>query len=204
MDALIDEPGATYIFDRGYVDYDAFDRYCKDGIFFVTRLKSNAVIEPLTSNAIPPGSKISADEQVRVGSPQKRVKHELRMIQTQDSEGNLLFLVTNRFDLTGDEIGEMYRNRWAIETFFKWMKQHLRLKRFYGTSERAVHNQIWIALIAFCLHVLVKLDTKVEHSILEISRWLHKLLWQPYAQWLARMKRKPSRTSTGRRPQASS
>jgi Transposase DDE domain/Domain of unknown function (DUF4372) len=142
MDALIVEPGSTYIFDRGYVDYDAFDRYCKDGIFFVTLLKNNAVIEPLASNAIPPGSKISADEKVRIGSPQKRVKHELRMIQTQDSEGNLLFLVTNRFDLTGDEIGEMYRNRWAIETFFKWMKQHLRIKRFYGTSERAVHSNL--------------------------------------------------------------
>lgn len=70
------------------------------------------------------------------------MKHAFRMIETQDSEGNLLFLVTNRFDLTCDEINEMYRSRWAIEIFFKWMKQHLQLKHLYGTSEQAVTNQV--------------------------------------------------------------
>jgi IS4 transposase len=89
------------------------------------------------------------DERVRIGSSQKRAKHEYRMIETADSEGNQLILVTNRFDLTSDEISAMYRSRWAVETFFKWMKQHLRIKRFYGTSDQAVQNQIWIALIAF-------------------------------------------------------
>ncbi|NIK78357.1 IS4 transposase [Paenibacillus castaneae] len=91
----------------------------------------------------------------------------------------------------------MYR-RWAIETFFKWMKQHLRIKHFHGQSDRAVHNQIWIALIAFCLLFLVKLEAKVDHSLLQLSRWLTKLLWQPYTQWLERMKQKPSRESKGR------
>lgn len=67
-----------------------------------------------------------------------------------------LFLLTNQFDLTADEIGEMYRSRWAIETFFKWMKQHIKIKSFYGTSENAVMNQVWMALIAYCLLTLVK------------------------------------------------
>ncbi|MDQ8738388.1 IS4 family transposase [Paenibacillus sp. LHD-38] len=199
MDSLIDETGVTYVFDRGYVDYDAFNRYCKDNIRFVTRLKNNAVIEPLESFEIPPDSKVVVDERVRIGSPQKRVKHDLRMIQTDDSEGNLLVLITNRFDLTSEEISEMYRSRWAIETFFKWMKQHLQIKWFYGTSERAVHNQVWIALIAFCLLALIKLNIKAGHSLLQLSRWLKTLLWRPYSEWIERIKRQPSRTSAGRR-----
>ncbi|BBH21762.1 hypothetical protein Back11_31070 [Paenibacillus baekrokdamisoli] len=135
------------MFDRGYVDYAAYDRFCMNQIFFVTRLKNNAVIEPLLTYDLPPNSTVSLDEKIRVGTQQKRMKHPLRMVQTVDSEGNLLFLLTNRFDLTADEIGEMYRSRWAIETFFKWMKQHIKIKTFYGTSENAVMNQVWMALI---------------------------------------------------------
>nr|WP_074904851.1 IS4 family transposase [Paenibacillus algorifonticola] len=145
----------------GYIDYAVFDRYCRVEIFFVTRLKSNTHLEPLEEMDVPAGSLVSADCLVRIGSQQqkKKMKHALRMVQTEDSQGNLLFLVTNRFDLTCDEISEMYRSRWAIETFFKWMKQHLQIKHLYRTSEQAVTNQIWIALIACCLLVLVKLDT---------------------------------------------
>ncbi|MCU6711713.1 transposase [Paenibacillus sp. J5C_2022] len=73
------------------------------------------------------------------------MKHELRMIQTQDSAGNLLFLATNRFDLTCDEVSEMHRSCWAIEIFFKWMKQHLQIKHLCGTREQAVPNQVWIS-----------------------------------------------------------
>ena len=198
LNELVHEPGVTYVFDRGYIDYAAFDRYCSDGILFVTRLKSNTHIEPLEELAVPEGSSVTADWRVRIGSQQKKMKHALRMIQTQDTEGNLLFLVTNRFDLTCDEISEMYRSHWAIETFFKWMKQHLQIKHLYGTSEHAVYNQVWIALIAFCLFTLVKLETKVEHSLLQLTRWLTKLLWKPCSQWIMRLKKKSCRTSRGR------
>lgn len=132
LDELVDEPGMTYVFDRGYLDYAAFDRYCEQDIFFVTRLKNNASIEPIEFLETPQDSHVSEDVIVRIGSPQKKMKHLLRMVQTEDSQGNLLFLVTNRFDLTCDEISDMYRSRWAIETFFKWMKQHLRIKHFHG------------------------------------------------------------------------
>ncbi|OXM13894.1 IS4 family transposase [Paenibacillus herberti] len=204
MDSLIDEEGVTYVFDRGYVDYKAFDSYSERGIHFVTRLKNNAVIEPIESFEIPTGSLVTMDERVRIGSSQKRAKHEFRMIETSDSEGNQLILVTNHFDRTSDEISAMYRSRWVIETFFKWMKQHLRIKRFYGTSDRAVHNQIWIGLIAFCLLVLVKQDTKTPHSLLQLSRWLNVLLWKPSEHWLNRIHRPPSRKSTGRKRSESS
>ncbi len=147
MNQLVHEPGVTYVFDPGYIDYSAFERYYLDGILFVTRLKSNTHIEPLEEVIVPEGSKVSADWYVRIGSQQKKMKHMLRMIQTQDSEGNLFFLVTNLFDLTSEEFSEMYRSRWAIETFFKWMKQHMQIKHLYGTSEQEVTNQIWIALV---------------------------------------------------------
>ena len=198
MDSLIDETGATYVFDRGYIDYSTFDRYCDQGIFFVTRLKKNAVIRPIYSFRLPPDSKVLSDEMVHIGTPQKRMENVLRLIHTVDSEGNKLAIVTNRFDLNADEIGEMYRKRWAIETFFKWMKQHVRIKSFYGTSERAVMNQVWIALIAFCLLVLVKQETGSSHPLLQLYRWLKVLLWKPFDMWLNRIEYRPSRTSAGR------
>ncbi|WP_181454665.1 transposase [Paenibacillus dendritiformis] len=129
----------------------------------------------------------------------KRMKHKLRMMATTDSQGDFLILLTNRFDLSCDEISEMYRSRRAIETLLKWMKQHLKIKHFYGTSKQAVHNQVWRTLIAFCLLMLAKRDANVEHSLLQIQRWLKALIWKPYAQWIGRMKRRPSRKSAGRK-----
>lgn len=199
MDSLIEEKGVTYVFDRGYVDYFTFDRYCDEGIFFVTRLKKNAIIRPIDSFKLPPDSKVLSDGMVYIGTPQKRMENVLRLIHTIDSEGSPLMIVTNRFDLDADEIGEMYRKRWAIETFFKWMKQHIRIKSFYGTSERAVMNQVWIALIAFCLLVLVKQETGSSHPLLQLYRWLKVLLWKPFNMWLERIELRPSRTSVGRR-----
>lgn len=87
--------------------------------------------------------------------------------------------MTNRFDLTGDEISDIYRGRWAFETLFKWMKQHLQLKRFYGTIEQVIRNQVWIAVIAFCFLVLTKCEVEVTHSLLQLGRWLKVLLWKP-------------------------
>ena len=199
LEELADEKGITYVFDRGYVDYAAYDRFCKEQIFFVTRLKNNAMIEPLESYELPAKNTVSLDEKIRVGTQKNRMEYPLRMIQTVDSEGNLLFLLTNRFDLKADEISEMYRNRWAIETFFKWMKQHIKIKTFYGTSENAVMNQVWMALIAYCLLALVKQDLKREHSLLEISRRLKVFLWRSCIEWIEQLNRAPSKTSAGRK-----
>lgn len=199
MDELIDEIGTTYVFDRGYIDYASFDRYCDEGIFFVTRSKKNTVMRPIYAFTVPEDSSVLSDEMVYVGTPQKRMENVLRLIHTVDSEGNLLQILTNRFDLDADEISDMYRKRWAIETFFKWMKQHVRIKSFYGTSEQAVMNQVWIALIAFCLLVLIKQETGTHHTILQLYRWLKVLLWKPFQNWLKQMRKPPTRTSAGRR-----
>jgi hypothetical protein len=200
LDSLVHKQGLTYVFDRGYIDYARFDDYCDRGIFFVTRTKKNAVIRPIESFTLPGDSKVLTDEMVYVGTPQKRMENVLRLIHTVDSEGNPVAILTNRFDLSADEIGQIYRERWAIETFFKWMKQHVRIKTFYGTSEQAVMNQIWIALIAFCLLVLLKMETGTKRSLLELYRWLKVLLWDSAKKWLDRIHYKPVRSSAGRQP----
>ncbi|WP_179090229.1 IS4 family transposase [Paenibacillus sp. FSL H8-0548] len=176
MDALIDEEGITYVFDHGYVDYTAYDRYCEYNIFFVTCLKKNAVIEPLSTYELPQDSKVSFDEKVRIGTHKSQMKHSLRMVQTEYSEGNMLFLLTNRFDLSANKVGGMYRSRWVIETFFKWMKQHIKIKTFYGTSENVVMNQVWMELISYCLLTLIKQETGMKHRLLQIYRWLKVFL----------------------------
>lgn len=199
LDNLVDEVGLTYVFDRGYIDYEKFDDYCERGIFFVTRSKKNTVIRVAEDFTLPKDSQIQSDQMVYIGTPQKRMENILRLIRTADSEGNPISILTNRFDLDADEIGQIYRERWAIETFFKWMKQHARIKSFYGTSEQAVMNQVWIALIAFCLLVIVKLETGAHRTLLELYRWLKTLLWDEAQRWIQRIVHKPDRTSAGRR-----
>ena len=199
MENLVDEVGIAYVFDRGYIDYEKFDDYFERGIFFVTRSKKNTVIRVANTFSLTKDSQVQSDQMVHIRTPQKRMENVLRLIKSSDSEGNSISILTNRFDSEADEIGQIYRERWAIETFFKWMKQHVRIKSFYGTSEQAVMNQVWMALIAFCLLVLVKWETGTERSLLELYRWLKTLLWDGADAWLRRIQRKPSRASTGRR-----
>ena len=122
----------------------------------------------------------------------------LSWIETVDSEGNPIRIVTNRFDLDAEEIGEIYRSRWKIELFFKWLKQHVKIKTFYGTSDKAVHNQILIALIAYCLLLLIKMEIQTRHSLLQISRFLIILLCKDHREWMTHMLYQSQRTSRGR------
>ncbi|WP_240418554.1 transposase [Paenibacillus periandrae] len=157
------------------------------------------MIRPNESFALPADSGVLTVEMVVIGTPQKRMVNILRLIHRVDSEGNPVAILMNRFDLSTDEIGQIYRERWAIETFFKWMKQHARIKNFYGTSERAVLSRVWMALIAFCLLVLMKIETGTKHSLLNQCRWLKVLLWKSEQEWVTRIHYKPLRSSAGRR-----
>ena len=109
---------------------------------------------------------------VYIGTTQNRTENVFRLLEVMDTKGNNLRLITNRFDLNAEEISDIYRSRWAIELFFKWLKQHVEIKHFYGMSETAIQNQIFLALITYCLHVLVQLETKSKKSLLRIVRWL--------------------------------
>jgi IS4 transposase len=203
MDVLIDETDVTYLMDRGYLDYGKYDDYCERGVRFVSRLKDNAVIEELEELPVAVGSKIHRDVKVILGKDKKRMTHALRMIETTDGKGNPVRIITNRFDLTAEEIGDLYRSRWQIEMFFRWVKQNLKLTRFYGEGEAAVLNQIWICLIAYCLLLLMKLEMTTKKTLTELMDLLKNLLWKPWEIFLATIQRKPSRTSKGRQKKVS-
>src|SRR5690606_13224909 len=161
-----------------------FDRMTDDGYFFVSRLKKNAVIREVESFSLPEDSGVISDKLVYIGTTQNRAENLFRLLEVEDTKGNILRLITNRFDLNAEEISEIYRSRWAIELFFKWLKQHVEIKHFYGMSEVAIQNQIYLALITYCLHVLIQLEMKSKKSLLRITRWLKRALWKPAYVWL--------------------
>jgi|SRR5699024_138069 len=136
-----------------------------DGLFFVSRLKKNAITRTIESFQLPNDSSVTKDKMVYLGTTQNRAENVFRLIEVFDTKGNTLRLITNRFDLSADEISDIYRSRWAIELFFKWLKQHVEIKHFYSMTENALQNQIYLALITYCLHVLIRLETKSKKSL---------------------------------------
>lgn len=202
MDSLIElDRDALYIFDRGYVDYRKFDEYCRGGTRFVTRLRYNtSIAETYERRTIPQGSPVLRDDVVRIGSSASRsMTHPTRWIETLDSEGNLIIILTNDLTMDAVEIGDLYRRRWQIELFFKWIKQHLKVKSMYGKSENAVFNQLRIALIAFCLLLLLQLRVSHNGRVLLVYRCLQNTWAQPFEVFLRCLNRPPSRSSPGRK-----
>ena len=183
MKNFVTEPGITYIFDRAYIDYKEYDRYCREGIFFISRLKKNAIIRVFNENAVAKGSPVLSDKEVFLGGINTKMQHSVRIIQVIDSSnGERSYIVTNRFDLTAEEIAQIYRLRWRIEIFFKWIKQHLKIKNFFGTSFNAVLNQIYSALILFCLLKLMHILVGIKYDFLEMVRLIINGLWNTFLQ----------------------
>ncbi|WP_130859342.1 IS4 family transposase [Gracilibacillus phocaeensis] len=190
LEVLVDDKACMYVFDRGYLDYERFDRMTDEGYFFVSRVRKNAVTRTLETFSLPENSDVLSDEMVVIGTTQNRSENVFRLLKVIDSKGNELKILTNRFDLDADEIAELYKSRWAIELFFKWMKQHLNIKKFYGQSEQAVHNQVYIAMIVYCLNVLIQLETKSKRTYLQISRYLKAALWKSAHIWIRKIQGK--------------
>lgn len=202
MNELVDlDADAIHLFDRGYTDYKQYDKLCEQGIRFITRLKKNAKTEVLNEQMPDVENHIFSDQEVYLGNTQNGTKMQspVRLIKTKDSQGNDVIILTNCFDLSAKEIGDLYRYRWKIETFFKWMKQHFKIKTFYGKSQNAVYTQIWIALITYCLQVLLQLRLNHKGSLLEIKETLQNLLLKPFEEFLQALFRKPTRQSKGRK-----
>ena len=187
LEILVDDKECMYVFDRGYLDYERFDRMTDDGFFFVSRLRKNAVTRVVESFEVSEQSSVLSDEMILIGNTQNRTENVFHRIEILDPNGKELYLITNRFDLSADEVAELYKSRWAIELFFKWMKQHLNIKKFYGQSEQAVHNQVFIAMIVYCLNVLAQLHTNSSRTYLQISRYLKAVLWKPARIWLRKI-----------------
>lgn len=174
-------------FDRGYLDYERFDCMTDTGYFFVSRLRKNAVTRVIEQFELPTDSTALSDEMILIGTTQNRAENAFRLIKVLDSKGNELHLFTNRFDLSVDEIAELYKSRWEIELFFKWLKQHLNIKKFYVQSEQGVHNQVYIAMIVYCLHVLAQLNTNSSKAYLKISRLLKAAPWKSAHLWIRKI-----------------
>jgi hypothetical protein len=197
-DLVVEDKDALNVFDRGYLDYKKFNRYCKEGIRFVTRLKANAIIEIIKELPVIPGGLVLKDQIVRLGNLQTKMEYPVRLIEVLDTKGERIVIISNDFSLNSEEIGAIYRYRWQIEIFFKWLKQHFYVKHFYGTSQPAVENQLYIALCTFCLLTLLKLETGYSKSLLEFTRILKSNFYEPFAQFVAKLRRRPSRKSCGR------
>jgi len=194
---LIADPNALYVFDRGYVDYKRWDDYCEAKIRFVTRIKDNFIINVIDSKQVD-GTNMT-ESTVLLGDTKTTImRHQLRLIHTVDTTGTPVVILTNDFKMSALEISEIYRNRWKIELFFKWIKQHLKVKKFYGQSANAVYSQIWLALITYCLLLLTKVDLKASNSLLDIQRLLEDNLFKPFNVFLVLLQRKATKTSRGR------
>ncbi|WP_144567980.1 transposase, partial [Siminovitchia fortis] len=120
-------------------------------------------------------------------------------VETVDSRGNKVSIVCNDAKINAQEISDLYRTRWQIELFFKWVKQHLVLKRLYGQSKNAVYNQIYIAMITYCLNLLLKHKTGYKGTLLEMKNWVSDLWDQKIEAFIAEIFKEPERTSNGRR-----
>jgi IS4 transposase len=159
LDQIVCQPGAYYIVDRGYLDFDRFYRIHLAGAFFVTRAKRNLDARRLYSSPADKQRGIVADQTVALNQYRSHRDYpsHLRRIRFRDPlTGNNLVFITNQFTLPAATICALYKSRWQVELFFKWIKQHLRIKVFFGTSENAVKTQIWIAISVYLTVEIVK------------------------------------------------
>jgi len=171
------QPGDLLIFDRAYLDYAWLYQLHQGDVWFVTRLKSNSCYEVIQEQKA--AGPILTDQIIRLSSPKGQACYPepLRRVHYRDPEtGKKYGFLTNRLELSALEVAELYRRRWQIELFFKWIKQNLKIKAFYGTSKNAVLIQIWTALIAYLLLVWVKFKTKAGWGLLEFSRLAQTML----------------------------
>jgi hypothetical protein len=181
LDEILPEPGAFYVMDRGYVDFERLFRFTLSSAFFVTRTKKNVLLQRRYSHPVNKSTGVRSDQTViliATGSV-KTYPDALRRIRYVDAETKKrLTFLTNNFALPALTIALIYKCRWQVELFFKWIKQHLRIKAFFGTSENAVKTQIWIALSAYVLVAIVRKRFALESSLYQILQILSVTLFE--------------------------
>ena len=181
LDHLIPEPGAIYIMDRAYLDFKRLYQMHQAGAIFVIRSKTNTGLRRLYSHKVDKTTGVKYDQTVALTGfySSKDYPDKLRRIKFYDAEKKRTFIfLTNQFTLPAPIIAELYRYRWRVEIFFKWIKQHLRIKKFYGTSENAVKTQIWIAISTYVLVAIMKKKLKIELTLYTILQILSISLFE--------------------------
>ncbi len=181
LDILLFEPGAIYVADRGYLDFARLHRIDQSSAFFVTRAKRNFQCRRLYSRPVDKSTGLQCDQTVTLTGfySQKDYPGKLRRVRYRgpDTKKRLVFL-TNNFTLSPLTITGLYRSRWRVELFFKWIKQHLRIKAFYGTTENAVKSQVWIAISVYVLVAIVKKRLGLSQSLYTILQILSVSLFE--------------------------
>ena len=180
------EAGTILTFDRGYIDFEWFDRLNQSGVLFVTRLKSVARYEVIEERKVPQHRGVLSDRVVRFTAPRTRRRYpdRLRLVTIQTEEGEELTFLTNHLELGASTVARIYKDRWQIESFFKMLKQNLRIKTFIGTSANAVWIQVWTALIAMLVLKFLQLKAKSNWSFsnlvyfLRMNLFVYRDLWE--------------------------
>lgn len=175
MDHIPYESDAYYIFDRGYVDYTRLYRITLLSAYFVVRAKSNLNFERMYSRQVDKSKGVMCDQVGKLKGfyVSKQYPEKIRRVKFYDAEFNRTFVfLTNNMELTAEQVALLYKNRWQVELFFKWIKQHLKIKSFWGTSENAVRIQIFCAISAYCLVAIIGYDLKINRTTYEILQVL--------------------------------
>jgi hypothetical protein len=180
LDELIAEAGAFYVMDRGYLDFVRLYRLHAAGAFFVTRAKSNLKALRRYSHPVDRTTGLICDQTITLSVYYSKSGYPeaLRRIRFKTEEGKTLVFLTNNFDLPAITITELYRCRWQVELFFKWIKQHLRIKTFFGTSQNAVKTQVWIAVSVYVLVAIVRKRLKLDASLYETLQILSLTMFE--------------------------
>lgn len=171
LDILIPEPGSTYVMDRGYLDFKRLYNIDQSGAFFIIRKKSNTDLNRLYSRPVDKTTGLRCDQTVVLTGQrsQKDYPQHLRLVKFHDADsGNKLAFLTNQFSLSALSIAQLYKCRWQVELFFKWIKGNLRIKAFYGLSENAVKTQIWIAVSVYVLVAIIKKRLRIDLTLYTI------------------------------------
>jgi hypothetical protein len=181
LDQIVPEAGAFYVMDRGYIDFERLYRFTLCSAFFVVRAKSNVLLQRRYSQPVDKSTGVRSDQTVVLSSFQSASVYPdpLRKVSYfDDATAKRLVFLTNNFTLPALTIAEIYKQRWQVELFFKWIKQHLRIKAFHGTSENAVKTQIWIAVSVYVLVAIVRKRLAVEASLYQILQVLSLTLFE--------------------------
>jgi transposase len=181
LDEIMPEAGAFYVMDRGYIDFERLFALTLSSAFFVVRTKSNVLLQRRYSQPVDKSTGVCSDQTVILSSFESASVYPdaLRRVSYCDAETNKrLKFLTNNFTLPALTIAQIYKQRWQVELFFKWIKQHLRIKAFYGTSENAVKTQIWIAVSVYVLVAIVRKRLGLEASLYQILQILSLTLFE--------------------------
>jgi IS4 transposase len=175
LDHVVVQKGSYYVMDKAYIDFGRLYRIKKEKAYFVVRAKENLQFERITSRSADKQTGIICDQDIRLAGfiSNQKYPDRIRRIKFYDSDMDRTFVfLTNNFKLNAAKVTQLYKCRWEIELFFKWIKQHLKIKSFWGQSENAVRTQIWIAISVYVLVAIAKRKLKIDHSLYEILQYV--------------------------------